>query len=98
MAFRDVWGLVRKLDALLELERSYREALDELRRAVTDIDRRLTRLEAREDIVVSEARAAARAASYEATQGTITDIARRIGTLEVSAPPSRKGTRPPRLS
>lgn len=94
MALRDAWTLFRKVERVLELEEAHGKAIDELKSGFTDLDRRLARLEHREDLVVNEAKSAARAASYEASQGTVADLARRIGALEATAPRPRRLPKP----
>lgn len=86
MALRDVWALFRKVERVIEMEELHARSIDELKLAFTDLDRRIARIENREDIVVNEARSAARAASSDATQGAVADLARRIGALEASTP------------
>lgn len=74
---------------MLEAQEAQSTAIATLTASIADLDRRLTRLETREELVVSEAKNAARAASHEATQGSLADLARRIGHLEAAAPPRR---------
>lgn len=88
-ALKDAWGLFQKVQGLLALQESHGKSIDVLKQGLADLDRRITRLEAREEMVVNEAKAAARAASYEASQGTLSDLARRVGGLE-----ENKGTTP----
>ncbi len=85
MALRDVWALAKKVDSLLALEAFHHKSIDELKQSIAALDRRVARLEDRESVVVTEAKAAARSASYEASQGTVMDLARRIGALEAQA-------------
>lgn len=94
MAFGATWAFVRKIDRLLELERVHSEAMGDLKQAFTNLDRRIARLETREDVVINEAKSAARAASSEATQGAVADLARRIGALEAGAASQKRIPRP----
>lgn len=81
-SLKDLWTLFETVQGLLKLEKTHGESISDLKKAVADIDRRVQRLENREDVMVNEAKAAARAASHEATQGALADIARRLGRLE----------------
>lgn len=81
----DLWTLARKVERLLQLEEAQNKVLGDLKDQLVSLDKRLSHLESRQDVTVNEAKAAARAASYEATQGVVSDLARRIGTLEASA-------------
>ncbi len=97
MGIGSVWSLFRKLDGLLQVEEIHRRLIADLNDQMVALDRRLLHLESRQDIVVNEAKAAARSASYEATQGVAADLARRIGALEAAATaPKRKRIGPPK--
>ena len=79
----------------MQLEEEHGKAISELGAQLLALDRHLSHLESRQDVVMNEAKSAARSASYEATQGVVSDMARRIGLLEAAArPPSRKRISP----
>jgi len=91
------WALLRKVDRLLQLEEEHGKAISELGTQLLALDKRLSHLESRQDVVVNEAKAAARSASYEATQGVASDLARRIGVLEGGTKPGpKKRVAPPK--
>ena len=79
--------LLRAVDTLLALEKEHGGAIDTLQSEMRDVDRRLTRLEAREDIVVEQAKAAAASSASAVIRHSIADMARRVGSLEARTPP-----------
>ena len=87
MKVTDVVGLFRSVDRLLTLDEKYGKAVEDLSSVIDSIERRVTRLEAREDIVVTEAKAAAGAAATV----IIADVARRVGRLEARAEQGQAG-------
>ena len=82
MTFPEILGLVRKIDRLAGLEDRHDKASNSLREDIEGLNARVTRLEAREDIVVAEAKAAAGTAAGIAASGYMSDIARRVGVIE----------------
>ena len=82
MTIPEFWGVVRKIDGLAGLEDKHETAIASLRAYIDDLKARITWLEAREDIVVVEAKAAAATAAGFAAIGFMSDIARRVGVLE----------------
>ncbi len=85
MSIGGAWALIRKMDRLLRLEEEHGKATIELEGQMLALDRRLSYFESRQEVMVNEAKAAARSASYEATQGVAFDLARRVGALEARA-------------
>ncbi len=67
--------LLRAIDGLLQLERRHGAAID-------DLKQRVARLEAREPVLVAEAKAAASAAASAVAAQHIGDLARRLGVME----------------
>lgn len=82
MAFADAWRLIRTIDKLIQSDADNRRTFAELQVAIAGLDRRITRLESREDIVAIEARSAARTGASDAMQGVILKIGQRLGALE----------------
>ncbi len=78
----DVWRIAKKIDSLLELEERQNRSLAILADRLSALERRMDRLEAREEIVVAKAEGAARSAAAIAGASSIADIARRVGVLE----------------
>jgi hypothetical protein len=74
--------VLRKLDRLLTLDVTLRDAVQRLSGDIATLNERVTRLEAREAVMVAEAKGAAAAAASMAASATIADLARRIGVLE----------------
>ncbi|WP_158745514.1 hypothetical protein [Acidisphaera sp. L21] len=77
-----LWRLARKVEGLFDNQAKQGEALAALQRETSALSDRLTRLEAREEIVVTKAEAAASTAAMGATNVVMSDLARRIGGLE----------------
>ena len=84
----DAWAIIKKVDRLLDLEEKQSKAIAGLQDQLDALTDRVTRLEAREDIVVAEAKGAAGVAAA----GAMAELARRIGVLEGS-----RASRPPRV-
>ena len=82
MAVSDYVNFVRRFDRLLELETKHGKAIEKLEAELDKLKDRVTRLEAREEVVVTEAKAAAGAAATQVAIASVSDIARRIGRLE----------------
>ncbi len=99
MRFFDVLDFIRRLDNLSRLEQKHDKAIEQLQIEVDAPKARVTRPEAREGIVVAEAKAAAGAASSMAESVFLTDIAGRVGYLEALSGQARDGSgNPTRLS
>ncbi len=73
----------------MQSEVENREAFATIHKALADLERRLACLENREELVVVEARSAARTGAADAMQGVILQIGERLGALEASAQPKR---------
>jgi hypothetical protein len=80
-------GLFRQMDALLQLEKKHGASIRQLQEDMATLNDRVTRLEAREELVVTRAEGAAGIAAATAATATIADLARRIGRLEERARP-----------
>lgn len=86
--------MFRRLEGLLELEAKHKTAIAKLETDFLEIDRRLTRLESREELVVIEARSAARAGAADAMQGVILQIGERLAAVEAKAQPRQIRRKP----
>lgn len=82
MTFSDFLKALRAVDQLLALDEKYRKAFERLAADVDELEKRVTRLEVREDIVIVEAKAAAAAAASQVAIASVSDLAIRIGRLE----------------
>ena len=82
IGFSDLLNLARTVDRLLQLETKHGKAIDILTEKLLELDRRVTSLEAREEIVVAKAQAAAGVAASQVAMTAMSDISRRVGGLE----------------
>lgn len=80
--------LVRNVDRLLNAEAKHGKAIEKLEGEVSALKERVTRLEAREDVIMAKAGAAASTAATQVAIASVSDISRRIGVLE-----ARRGQR-----
>ena len=77
--------LARNVESLLELEKKQGQTIADLKVALIDIEKRVSRLENRGDISVVEARAAARIGVIEAVSGQLMAIGERLVRLEAGS-------------
>ncbi len=96
-SFADIWRTAKKIDSLLELEERQNKSLAVLADRLTAIERRMDRLEAREEIVVAKAEGAARSAAAIVGTASVADLSRRIGILEERAATGAAATPKKRL-
>ncbi len=82
------------LDRLLTLEKKHGALIEANTEDIRALADRLTRLEAREAIMVAEAKRAAASLAAEAAARPVGDLYRRIGILEERL----RGSGPPRLA
>jgi ABC-type transporter Mla subunit MlaD len=77
-----IWQLARRVEDIFQdvakLVQGLAAARDELR----DLERRLSALEGREELLIEKARSAAGAAASSAVTQSLVDMSRRIGALE----------------
>lgn len=73
--------VLRKLDRLMSLDVVLRESVERLTSDIAALSNRVTRLEAREGVLIAEAKGAA-AAAGATTAANMADLARRVGVLE----------------
>lgn len=77
-----VWALARKADNLFTLHDKVERSLRGLLERINELEARVTRLEAREGQVVTEARNAATIAATTIAGGVISDAITRITRIE----------------
>jgi len=82
---------LRSLDRLLTLETKHGAAIERLAGEIDKLKDRVTRLETREEVVITEAKAAAGVAASGVAMHSVADLARRIGTLEERSAQQRLG-------
>jgi len=95
---KDLFNLVATVDRLLNLETKHGRAIEALTEKFLELDRRVTSLEAREEIVVAKAQAAAGVAASQVAMSSVADMSRRVGALEERGrlmPPSQASLPPP---
>jgi len=85
--------LLRSVDRLLNLEAKHGKAIEKLEVEIDELKNRVTRLETREEIVIVEAKDAARTAATQVAITSVSDMARRIGRLEERS--EQKSLKPP---
>lgn len=73
---------LRGLDRLLTLEAKQGAAIEKLAAELDALKTRVVRLETREELVITEARAAASAAASHVVVASFSDVSRRVGMLE----------------
>jgi phage shock protein A len=90
----EFWTLARKVEDLFKLQVKTRESLDNLSEKIEQLERRMTYLEASQAQVITEAKAAASAASTAVAGAILSDTVTRLTRLEIRmeslpAPPDR---------
>ena len=78
-----LWSLGRKLEQLLALQRTTREALEIVNSRLRALEDRMVYLEANQDKLVGKARSAASAASTAVAGAVISDVVTRLTRLEM---------------
>ena len=87
--FLGIFRLLRKIDTLLQLEAMQRTNFDAVNKTLVDLEKRISRIENREDVVVNEAKSAARTGAQDIMTGFAADLVRRITLLEAASPTPR---------
>lgn len=77
-----LWTFARKIDRVLEAEAKQVRVNDALQQQIAELADRLSRVEAREEVVVAKAEGASRAAAMSSATSAVAEIARRLGVLE----------------
>lgn len=77
-----LWRLARLVEGFASLERRNRESFADVSQRLDAIEMRLTNLEAREERMVTEARAAASTVASVAASAHVAELARAVGALE----------------
>jgi hypothetical protein len=74
--------MIRRIDGLVRSEEKTQRSLDAITARLTDLEHRMTRLEAGQGQIIAEARGAAAATTSEAASRVVADIALRVGSLD----------------
>ena len=90
-----IWSLGRKVEDLLALQSKTREALEAVDSRLRALEDRMTYLEAHQNQLIGEARAAASAASTAVAGAVISDVVTRLTRLEMRADEVAKRLSPP---
>ena len=77
-----LWALAKSVDRLFQLEEKQRKSILDLQTQLDALAARMVQLEAREEIVVVKAEAAARSAAMGSATAALADIARQVGALQ----------------
>ena len=75
-------NIARSVDRLLALEQRHGELIASIQKELRELADRVTKLEAREVLLIAEAKAAAATAASIASSGHLADLARQVGALE----------------
>lgn len=73
---------LRTIDRLLDLEAKHGGLINDQRRRVDELAERVTRLEAREAVMIAEAKGAASSAASVVAAQQLGDLARHVGGLD----------------
>jgi len=94
-AVGQVWAIARKVEEILELQTKARFALAAIGDRLDRLEDRMTHLEANQDMLVTEAKAAAGVAATGLAGSILSDAVTRITRLEVRLEDSQHRLPPP---
>lgn len=77
-----LWQLARRVEGLFENVENLMRGLQGLRDELRELDKRVSSLENREELLVEKARSAAAVAASNAVTHELVEMSRRIGVLE----------------
>jgi predicted nucleic acid-binding Zn-ribbon protein len=77
-----LWQLARRIEKVFEEVDNANRGLAKLRDELNDLEKRVTALEGREELLVEKTRTAASVAAGSAVTHHLVDMSRRIGALE----------------
>jgi vacuolar-type H+-ATPase subunit I/STV1 len=89
------WTVARKIEDLLELQTKTREALEKLDARLRAVEERMTRLEASQEQLITEAKAAAGVAATGLASSVISDVVTRITRIEMRQDEIQRRLPPP---
>src|SRR4051794_4882572 len=99
MAIWDVparlWTVARKIEDLLELQTKTREALEKLDARLRAVEDRMTHLEASQEQLITEAKAAAGVAATGLADSMIYDVVTRLTRIEMRQDEIQRRLPPP---
>jgi hypothetical protein len=82
MRLKDFVDAVRTMDRLMRLEEMHGKLIENQSQRIEELIGRITRLEAREQVLIAEAKGAAAAAASAVASQHLSDLSRRFGVLE----------------
>jgi hypothetical protein len=77
-----IWQLARRIEDVFEKVDNATRGLTKLRDDLIDLEKRVTALENREELLIEKTRTAAAVAASGAVTNHLVDLARRVGGLE----------------
>jgi hypothetical protein len=90
-----LWTVARKIEDLLELQRKTREALEKLDARLRAVEDRMTHLEAGQEQLITEAKAAAGVAATGLAGSVISEVVTRITRIEMRQDEIQRRLPPP---
>ena len=90
-----LWTVARKIEDLLELQTKTREALEKLDARLRAVEDRMTHLEAGQEQLITEAKAAAGVAATGLASSVISDVITRITRVEMRQDDIQRRLTPP---
>jgi type IV pilus biogenesis protein CpaD/CtpE len=75
-------GVARTIDRLLSLEKKHTDLIEAQAKEIQALKDRVTKLEAREEILIAEAKGAAAAAASAVASHHVADLARQMGAMD----------------
>lgn len=90
-----LWTVARKIEDLLELQTKTREALEKLDDRLRAVEDRMTHLEAGQEQLIAEAKAAAGVAATGLAGSVISDVVTRITRIEMRQDEIQRRLPPP---
>jgi hypothetical protein len=90
-----LWTVARKIEDLLELQTKTREALEKLDGRLRAVEDRMTRLEAGQKQLITEAKVAASVAATGLASSVVSDAVTRITRLEMRQDDIQRRLPPP---
>jgi two-component sensor histidine kinase len=90
-----LWKLIREVEDLFKLQAQTANALDAVNARLRSLENRLTRLEAAQQLLVAEAKAAAGAAATTIAGAVLSDVVTRVTRVEMRTEAVERRLLPP---
>ena len=85
-----IWQLARRVENIFQDVEKLVDGMKALRDELHQLEKRVTTLEGREELLVEKARGAASSAASAVVMQSVADIARRVGALEAGQGTQRR--------